>query len=115
MEQERLMTKKGLSVIVACGILLALAGHTWAQGQPDTGLEGLPPDLLRDVAGIHQTLNRLVDLLEGIEGNQRMDLLIKRLDGLTGYEIVARVGWRKPAPGKGPAEKGAADAKIIDS
>lgn len=41
--------------------------------------------------------------------------LIKRLDGLTGYEVLGRINWRKPAPGKGPAEKGAADAKIIDS
>ena len=44
-----------------------------------------------------------------------MNKLIKRLDGLTGYEIMSRINWRKPAPGKGPAEKGAADAKTIDS
>ena len=37
--------------------------------------------------------------------------LIKSLDGRTGYEVLQRVRWGKPAPGKGPAEKGAADAK----
>jgi hypothetical protein len=38
--------------------------------------------------------------------------LIAKLDGLTGYEILSKVGWRKPAPGKSQAEKGAADATI---
>ena len=65
----------------------------------------------------YETLENAIDylLLYDLRARNKMDLLIKRLDGLTGYEIVARVGWRKPAPGKGPAEKGAADAKIIDS
>jgi hypothetical protein len=44
-----------------------------------------------------------------------MDNLIEQLDGMTGYEVVSRVRWRKPAPGKGLPEKGAADAKIIDT
>lgn len=51
------------------------------------------------------------DLAAGMD----MEKLIKRLDGLTGYQVLERVNWRRPAPGKGPAEKGAADAKIIDS
>lgn len=38
--------------------------------------------------------------------------LIARLDGLNGYEIMDKVGWRKPPPNKSKAEKGAADATI---
>ena len=53
-------------------------------------------------------------LLYDLGAQGKIERLIQRLDGLTGYEIVGRVAWRKPAPGKGPAEKGAADAKIVD-
>lgn len=38
--------------------------------------------------------------------------LAANLNGLTGYEVMKKVRWRQPAPGKGPAEKDAADAKI---
>jgi hypothetical protein len=41
--------------------------------------------------------------------------LIKSLDGRTGYEVLQRVRWGKPAPGKGRAEKGATDASLIDT
>ena len=41
--------------------------------------------------------------------------LIKNLDGMTGYEVLAKVGWRKPPPGKSQVEEGSADAKIIDT
>ena len=44
----------------------------------------------------------------------KMEILITRLNGLTGYEILSRVNWRKPAPGKGPAEKGSRDASLIN-
>ena len=44
----------------------------------------------------------------------KMEILITRLNGLTGYEILTKVNWRKPAPGKGPAEKGSRDASLID-
>ena len=54
-------------------------------------------------------------LLYDLGAQRDMEKLIKRLDGRTGYEIVALVKWRKPAPGKGQVEKGSADAKIIDS
>ena len=54
-------------------------------------------------------------LVYDLPSQRDFDKLIKRLDGQTGYEVLARVKWRQPAPGKGPAEKGAADAKIIDS
>ena len=49
----------------------------------------------------------------GARGNK--DILISRLNGLTGYQILSRVKWRKPAPGKGPAEKGSRDASLIGS
>ena len=51
-------------------------------------------------------------LMYDLKSYRDMNKLIARLDGLTGYEIIARVGWRKPAPGKGMPEKDAADAKI---
>lgn len=50
-----------------------------------------------------------------LSARKDMNLLIKNLDGLTGYEVVGKVRWRIPAPGKGPAEKGAADASLIDT
>ncbi|MFC1695058.1 hypothetical protein ACFL1C_02850 [Pseudomonadota bacterium] len=40
--------------------------------------------------------------------------LATRLNGLTGYEVVSKVGGRKPAAGKEKAQKAAADAKTID-
>ena len=54
-------------------------------------------------------------LVYDLQSHGDMNKLIERLDGLTGYEILSKVKWRKAAPGKGPAEKGAADAKIIDA
>lgn len=65
----------------------------------------------------YQTLENAIEyhLLYDLSARRDMERLIKRLDGKTGYEIVALVKWRKPAPGKGQVEKGSADAKIIDS
>lgn len=54
-------------------------------------------------------------LMYDLKAYRDMDKLIARLDGLTGYEIIGRVGWRKPAPGRGMPEKDAADAKIPTS
>ena len=54
-------------------------------------------------------------LVYDLQAKNDINNLITILDGMTGYEILARVKWRKPAPGKGPAEKGAADAKIIEA
>ena len=54
-------------------------------------------------------------LMYDLNSYRDMDKLIVRLDGMTGYEIIGKVGWRKPAPGKGMPEKGAADAKIPTS
>ena len=54
-------------------------------------------------------------LMYDLKSYRDMNTLITRLDGKTGYEIIALVGWRKPAPGKGMPEKDAADAKIPTS
>ncbi len=51
-------------------------------------------------------------LMYDLKSYRDMNKLIERMDGLTGYEIIGKVGWRKPAPGKGMPEKDAADAKI---
>lgn len=54
-------------------------------------------------------------LMFDLAAQRDMEKLIQRLDGKTGYEVVALVKWRNPAPGKSKVEKGSADAKIIDS
>lgn len=41
--------------------------------------------------------------------------LVGQLDGMTGYEVISRVRWQKPAPGRSKAEKNATDASIIDT
>jgi hypothetical protein len=41
--------------------------------------------------------------------------LVLRLDGLNGYEVMERVGWRKPPPGESKIKKGAADAKMVET
>jgi len=62
----------------------------------------------------YTTFENAIDylLVYDLPSHKDMNKLIVRLDGLTGYEILEKVKWRRPAPGKGPAEKGAADAKI---
>jgi hypothetical protein len=54
-------------------------------------------------------------LVYDLEVKRSKEKLVAKLNGLTGYEVLSRVGWRKPAPGKSKAEKGSADAQIIDS
>jgi hypothetical protein len=65
----------------------------------------------------YKTLESAIDYLLFYDLGARRDKekLAAILNGLTGYEVIARVNWRKPAPGKSNAEKGAADAKIIDT
>ena len=41
--------------------------------------------------------------------------LIGQLDGMTGYEVISRVRWQKPLPGRGKPEKNATDASLIDT
>lgn len=54
-------------------------------------------------------------LVYDLGADRSREKLAKRLDGLNGYQVIEKVGWRKPRPGKSPVEKGAADAKIIDT
>lgn len=54
-------------------------------------------------------------LIYDLSARRNKEILASNLNGLTGYEIMNKVGWRKAAPGKGDAEIGAADAKIIDT
>ena len=63
------------------------------------------------------TLRKAINYLLVYDLGAKRDMakLAHRLNGLNGYEVVAKVGWRKPPPGKSKAEKGAADAKIIDT
>jgi len=65
----------------------------------------------------YQTLENAIDylLFYDLGAKRDREKLAARLNGLTGYEVIAKVGWRRPAPGKGNAEKGAADVKIIDT
>jgi hypothetical protein len=51
-------------------------------------------------------------LVYDLEVKRSKEKLAAKLDGLNGYEVVARTGWRKPPHGKSKVEKGAADANI---
>jgi hypothetical protein len=86
-----------------------------------SSLEAFERSLARVKAHVSEarytTLNNAIDylLFYDLSAGGDLEKLAANLDGLTGYQVLQRVGWRRPAPGKGPAEKGAADAKIFDS
>ncbi len=65
----------------------------------------------------YTTLRKAINYLLVYDLGAKRDMakLASRLNGLNGYEVVAKVGWRKPPPGKSSVEKGAADANIIDT
>jgi hypothetical protein len=65
----------------------------------------------------YTTLSNAIEylLVYDLEVRRNKEKLAAKLDGLTGYEVVAKVGWRKPPPGTSKAVKGAADAKIIET
>ncbi len=63
--------------------------------------------------GLTRAINYLLVYDLGAKGDRAT--LASRLDGLTPADVFKRVGWRRPAPGSSPADKTAADAKIIDS
>jgi hypothetical protein len=83
-----------------------------------SSLEAFDTSLARVKA--HTSAKNYTTLVNAIEYLLVYDLAAKRdraklashLDGLTSYQVLERVGWRRPAPGKSQAEKGAADAKI---
>lgn len=83
-----------------------------------SSLEAFETSLARVQA--HTSPENYATLVNGIEYLLVYDLAARRdraklashLDGLTPYQVLERVGWRKPAPGKSQVEKGAADATI---
>jgi len=83
-----------------------------------SNLEAFETSLARVKA--HTSPENYTTLVNSIEYLLVYDLAAKRdraklashLDGLTSYQVLEKVGWRKPAPGKSQAEKGAADATI---
>jgi hypothetical protein len=54
-------------------------------------------------------------LVYDLEVKRSMEKLVAKLDGETGYEILARVKWRKPIQGKNKVQTGSEDANIVDS
>ena len=65
----------------------------------------------------YTTLSNAIDylLVYDLEVNRNKEKLVAKLDGLTGNEVIAKVGWRKKPSGKSKAVKGAADAKILNT
>ena len=65
----------------------------------------------------YTTLENAIDylLVYDLEVQRDKEKLAAKLDGLTGYEVVDKVMWRKPPPGKGNADKKTDDAGIIDT
>ena len=66
-----------------------------------------------DFVTLENTIGYL--LVYDLEVRRNKEKLAAKLDGLNGYEIVDKVKWRKPRPGKSKAEKGSADASFIDT
>jgi hypothetical protein len=54
-------------------------------------------------------------LIYDLSAKRSEEKLAANLDGLNGYEIMDKVGWRKPPAGKSKIEKDSADAKLIDT
>jgi hypothetical protein len=86
-----------------------------------SSLEAFDASLARVQAHVtekeYKSLTNAIDylLLYDLAAEFDMTKLASRLDGKTPREVKALVKWRRPAGGKSSAEKGAADAKIIDS
>jgi hypothetical protein len=62
----------------------------------------------------YKTLTNAIEylLVYELSAQKNKEKLALVLNGLTGYEVLGKVGWRRAAPGKGDAEIGAADARI---
>lgn len=65
----------------------------------------------------YTTLENAIDylLVYDLEVRGDKEKLVAKLDSLTGYEVVAKVKWRKPPPGNSNAAKNTNDASIIDT
>lgn len=54
-------------------------------------------------------------LVYDLEVRRNREALAAKLNGRTGEEVKSMVGWRRPAPGQGKADKGSSDPGLIDS
>ena len=63
--------------VAACLVLIFGLGGAVAQTPP---APQPAPEMLEEVAGINRSLARLVDMLETIRDNQKVDLLLKRIE-----------------------------------
>lgn len=65
----------------------------------------------------YMTLENAIEylLVYDLAAQRDKEKLAARLDGLNGYEVIAKVGWRKPPPDKDQHEKAAADAKVMET
>ncbi len=54
-------------------------------------------------------------LIYDLEVRRDKEALAAKLNGVDGYDVKSRVGWRKPPPAKSKAVKGSSDANLIDS
>lgn len=62
----------------------------------------------------YKALTNAIDylMIYDLSARGNREKLAANLNGQTGFQVVGKVRWRRPAPGKGQAEKDAADAKI---
>jgi hypothetical protein len=65
----------------------------------------------------YTTLENAIDylLVYDLEVKRNKEKLVAKLNGLTGNEVVSKVHWRRPQPGKSEAVKDAADPTILDT
>lgn len=142
MNKIKNFTRTGLALLTALTLLLAACTSTGPAKQAAEGetakvyefepwegdgmeipldgssLDAFETSLARVEA--HTSPENYTTLKNAIEYLLVYDLSVKRdkarlaqkLDGQTPYQVIQLVGWRKPAPGKSKAEKGAADATI---
>jgi len=54
-------------------------------------------------------------LVYDLEARGKKEVLITKLDGKSGYEIIAMVGWKKPPPSKSKPAKASANSQTIDA
>lgn len=68
-------------------------------------------------ASTYLTLENALDylLVYDLEVQRSRAKLAAKLDGLTGYEVIDRVGWRKKGPRNRKVEEASSEAEVIDS
>lgn len=74
------MNKQWRVVTLAAGTAVAVLAAQGALADPAPAAPSATSALEQEIAGIHRTLDRLVALLETVRDNQRVDLLLKRIE-----------------------------------